>query len=60
MKYRIVKLSAIVVFIVFLPLMLIESIILNYSDNPVWRIKRNFQVVMLAINLGQPKSTSTH
>lgn len=54
MKIRIMKVSATIVFIAFLPLMLIEPIF-SYMGNPVWRIKRNFQAVMYVINLGHPE-----
>jgi hypothetical protein len=56
MKIRIMKISAIFVFITLFPLMLIESIV--SSGNPVWRIKRNFQTVMFLVNLGHPKSST--
>lgn len=55
MKNRIMKVSVIIVFLTFLPFMLIEPIF-SYSGNPVWRIKQNFQTVMFIISLGHPKS----
>lgn len=55
MKNSIVKLSAIIVFIILLPLMLIEPML--SSGNSIWRIKRNFHAVMFAVNLGHPKSS---
>lgn len=53
MKNRIMKVSVIIVFITFLPLMLIEPIF-SYSGNPVWRIKQNFQIVMFIVSSGHP------
>lgn len=57
MKNRIMKVCATIIFIIFLPLMSI-ALILKYSSNPVWRIKRNFQAVMFIVNLGHPKSST--
>lgn len=54
MKNRIMKVLATIIFMVFLPLMSI-GLLLKYSGNPVWRIKRNFQAVMFIVNLGHPK-----
>jgi len=55
MKNRIMKVLATIIFIIFVPLMSI-LLVLKYSDNPFWRIKRNFQAVMYIVNLGHPKS----
>lgn len=55
MKNKTMKIFATIIFIIFLPLMSI-LLILKYSGNPFWRIKRNFHAVMYIINLGHPKS----
>lgn len=57
MKNRIIKVFATIIFIIFLPIILIEQL-LQYPHNPVWRIKRIFHTIMFIVNLGHPKSTS--
>lgn len=54
MKNRIIRISAIVVFIVSTPLIPLERIF-GYRNNPVSRIKQNFQIIMFSISLGHSK-----
>lgn len=55
MKNRIIKVFATIIFIIFLPIILIEQL-LQYPDNPVWRIKQIFHTIMFIVNLGASKN----
>lgn len=57
MKNRIIKIFATIIFIIFLPIILIEQL-LQYPYNPISRIKRIFHTIMFIVNLGHPKTTN--
>ncbi len=54
MKNSIVKVLAIAIFIITLPLMPIE-VLFGYSGNIFSRIKQNFDVIMFSVSLVQLK-----
>lgn len=50
MRNRMMKISAMALFLIFLPLIPIE-VMFGYSGNIFSRIKQNFQIIMFAASL---------